>query len=75
MRILRGLSSRFLWCGCLVGIYETYEAEVVGIIDVRGRACPEPEHAPDILLGLADPDVPGDERLPYNDPLGSTRNN
>ena len=25
MRILRGLSSRFLPCGCLAGVYETYD--------------------------------------------------
>jgi len=45
MRILRGLSSRFLPCGCLAGIYETYEGEIVGIIDAHGMTCAEPAHA------------------------------
>lgn len=45
MRILRGLSSRFLPCGCLAGIYETYEGEVVGILDARGPACADGSHS------------------------------
>jgi hypothetical protein len=44
MRILRGLSSRFLTCGCLVGVYETYDAEVVNIVDARSSSCTEPQH-------------------------------
>ncbi len=44
MRILRGLSSRFLPCGCLAGIYETYEGDVVGILDARGPACADRNH-------------------------------
>ncbi len=39
MRLLRGLSGRVLPCGCLVGVYETYDAEVVATIDARGRDC------------------------------------
>jgi len=39
MAILRGLSSRLLPCGCLAGVYETYEGEVVTILDARGPAC------------------------------------
>ena len=27
MRILRGLSSKFLSCGCLAGVYETYDGD------------------------------------------------
>ena len=65
MRILRGLSSRFLWCGCLVGIYETYDGHTVGVVDVRGRTCPEPDHAPNRLVSLPDGPKPGDEP-PYN---------
>ena len=45
MRILRGLSSRLLPCGCLAGIYETYDGEIVAILDARGRSCAEPAHA------------------------------
>jgi len=46
MRILKGLSSRRLTCGCVVGIYETYGAEIVALIDSRERTCDRKEHAP-----------------------------
>ena len=39
MQILRGLSSKILPCRCLVGIYETYDGEVVGILDAKSGAC------------------------------------
>ncbi|HYT73111.1 MAG TPA: hypothetical protein VEL79_00055 [Vicinamibacterales bacterium] len=45
MRILRGLTSRLLPCGCIVGVYETYEGEVVTLLDDREPACKNPEHA------------------------------
>jgi hypothetical protein len=44
MAILRGLSSRLLSCGCLAGVYETYEGDVVTIVDARGPACKNPTH-------------------------------
>jgi hypothetical protein len=44
MRILRGLSSRFLPCGCLAGVYETYDGEIVTIVDARGATCAESGH-------------------------------
>lgn len=44
MRILRGLGSRFLSCGCLVGVYETYDGETVLIVDAVGPSCPDPAH-------------------------------
>jgi hypothetical protein len=44
MRFLRGLSGRVLTCGCLVGVYETYDGVVVATIDARGQACPDAEH-------------------------------
>jgi hypothetical protein len=44
MRIRRGVSSRFLPCGCVAGVYETYNGEIVAIIDARGAACAEPTH-------------------------------
>jgi hypothetical protein len=37
--ILRGLSSRTLPCRCLVGVYETYGGEVVGIVDAKSDSC------------------------------------
>jgi hypothetical protein len=45
MRLLRGIAGRVLPCGCLVGIYETYEGSVVATIDARGRSCSQPTHA------------------------------
>jgi hypothetical protein len=45
MRILKGVSSRFLPCGCLAGVYETYDAEIVTIVDARGASCTDSSHA------------------------------
>jgi len=39
MRILRGLSSKFLPCGCVAGVYETYEGTVIGILDAKAGTC------------------------------------
>ena len=44
MAILRGVSSRQLPCGCLVGVYETYEGEIVSIVDARRGSCVDPAH-------------------------------
>jgi hypothetical protein len=44
MRILRGLSSKFLPCGCLAGVYETYDGDVVAIVDAKGSSCPQAMH-------------------------------
>ena len=44
MRILRGLGSASLGCGCFVGVYETYDGRTIGIIDERGPSCPDPTH-------------------------------
>jgi hypothetical protein len=44
MRILRGLSSRFFPCGCLAGIYETYDGDIIGILDARGPSCADAAH-------------------------------
>ena len=43
-RILRGLGSRALPCGCLVGLYETYNTQTVAVIDAKGALCPLPDH-------------------------------
>jgi hypothetical protein len=45
MRIRRGVASRHLPCGCVAGVYETYRAEIVTIIDVRHTACTDPAHS------------------------------
>lgn len=44
MRLLRGLGSRLLPCGCLAGIYETYADTTVTIIDARGEHCDNVAH-------------------------------
>jgi hypothetical protein len=44
MRILRGLGGRTLPCGCLTGVYETYDGNVVRILDERGENCRNPAH-------------------------------
>jgi hypothetical protein len=56
MRILRGLSSRLLPCGCLVGVYETYEGEIVGILDARNPSCADATHARGNLVPPPRPD-------------------
>ena len=55
MRILKGLTSRRLQCGCLVGIYETYQAEIVVVVDSRGEGCDNQEHVPGRQVSLGEP--------------------
>jgi hypothetical protein len=43
-RILRGLSSKLLRCGCLLGVYETYEGAIVGLIDAKAAGCTVVSH-------------------------------
>ena len=47
MRILRGLGSRSLACGCLLGVYETYAGQTVAIIDAKGSDCQDRQHRVD----------------------------
>ena len=44
MRILRGLTSRLLPCGCVAGVYETYEGPVVTLLDEHEPSCANPSH-------------------------------
>lgn len=44
MRVLRILASRRLECGCLLGLYETYDGPTAGIIDDRDPSCADPSH-------------------------------
>jgi hypothetical protein len=44
MRILRGLTSRLLPCGCIAGIYETYDGETVTLLDDRHADCSHADH-------------------------------
>ena len=64
MRILKGLSSRRLPCGCVVGIYETYGAEIVTLVDSRDEACGRRDHVPGQQVTFDDPapDPPANDR-------------
>jgi hypothetical protein len=53
MRILRGLTSASLGCGCFVGVYETYDGRTIAIIDERGPGCTDPRHREGARLGPA----------------------
>lgn len=44
MRILRGLRSRLLQCGCVAGIYETYDGEIITLLDERHETCRDATH-------------------------------
>ena len=44
MRILRGLTSRVLPCGCVAGVYETYDGGVVTLLDERESTCQVDAH-------------------------------
>jgi hypothetical protein len=64
MRILRGVSSRLLGCGCLAGVYETYSGEIVTIIDARGESCADPAHARGKIVPAEQPS----NRIPIRQP-------
>jgi hypothetical protein len=51
-RILRGLGSRALPCGCLVGFYETYARATVAIVDARGTGCVDITHIVDSSIDV-----------------------
>lgn len=44
MRILRGLASRLLPCGCVAGVYETYDGQIVTLLDDRQSTCTNANH-------------------------------
>ena len=44
LRILRGLAGRALHCGCLLGVYETYDGKTIAIVDAKGSDCKDPAH-------------------------------
>jgi hypothetical protein len=50
MRILRGLKSSLLPCGCLAGVYETYDGAVVVLLDDRSPQCRFPSHVAGIEM-------------------------
>jgi hypothetical protein len=71
LRILRGLDSRALPCGCLVGVYETYRSETVAIIDAKGSACADRNHRVDSPVEFQLADVMSRDQPPSTMP---TRN-
>jgi hypothetical protein len=54
VRILRGLSSTQLACGCSIGIYETYAGAVIGVVDARHPRCAQRDHREGRLLTCGD---------------------
>ena len=65
MRILRGLRSAVLPCGCLTGVYETYDGEVVTFVDTAAQSCPEPSHKDgNQIPGTPHPDGDVTKRVP-----------
>jgi len=59
-RILRGLTSERLACGCVRGVYETYDGRVVTVLDAVGDLCRRPGHQP----GRIDERAEGDDTAP-----------
>ena len=58
MRILRGLTSRLLPCGCIAGVYETYDGDIVTLLDDRLSTCTNVKHE----TGSAVPELAGLQR-------------
>lgn len=58
MRILRGLGSRLLTCGCQIGIYEAYDGRSIAIVDAPGPHCDDPGHRLNAVLDLNAVQVP-----------------
>ena len=56
-RILRGLTSQHLTCGCTAGVYETYNGRVVSVLDARSAECGDETHEAGRLLPDATPET------------------
>lgn len=74
MRILRGLNSHELECGCLLGVYETYDGLVVRLIDAVSDRCTNLGHRPGNIVateggGVVRPQ--DDDSPPTNGPASS----
>ena len=54
-RCVRGMA---LPCGCLVGVYETYDGGTVTVVDVPGSSCTAAGHLVNAVLD-EDPDLGG----------------
>jgi hypothetical protein len=65
-RILRGLSSKVLACGCLLGIYETYEGSVIGLVDLKSAKCADTTHDGGTVIPASRFDRGGDTTAGHN---------
>jgi hypothetical protein len=65
--ILRGLGSRLLACGCLIGVYETYSGKTLSIVDARGEGCQDKTHR---LNSVISDQRPGDSAIEAGDTPG-----
>jgi hypothetical protein len=69
--VLRGLSSRVLPCGCLIGLYETYSGAVVGLVDAVDAACQDPGHRLDATVPAPDgAECAADQQADAGPPIG-----
>lgn len=68
MRILRGLSSKLLACGCIAGVYETYDGHVVTVIDALAASCAEGHTAGNVIPAETDAMQPAPVRSTSSDP-------
>jgi hypothetical protein len=68
MRILRGVGSRTLPCGCLVGFYETYDIKTIAVVDARATGCSDPSHRVNatIAVDLAASSRASDESIGFS---------
>jgi len=64
MRFLRGLAGKALPCGCLVGVYETYNGGVVATIDARGPQCSHPDHSLHRVVSIDSTEQSSDVTVP-----------
>jgi hypothetical protein len=62
MRILRGLSSQCLPCGCLAGVYETYDGLIVTILDAKGTGCRNVSHCDGKVIPTKSSEMPESSR-------------
>ena len=60
-------------CGCLAGVYETYDNEIVGLLDARGLACTDPSHQPGATVSRSRAEAVGAAAEERQGPPPSTR--
>jgi len=71
MRIYRVLRGSVRPCGCLVGVYETFDGGTVGIIDERGNNCPDRSHR--VGRPIAPPTPPAGSSTQSDSPSAESR--